>query len=121
MLKIDVSQFGPVVRGEVTLKPLTVFVGPNNSGKSYLAMLTYAISNSFRSPYRGLDPMFGPVGYPRYRKEFNRKAVKALRDWLKTIETFPKGKIKVQDLPAELRQSIFEMARRYLDFQAVEG
>ena len=26
------------------LKPLTVFIGPNNSGKSYMSLLVYALS-----------------------------------------------------------------------------
>ena len=42
-MKISVENFGPVVSGEVELKPLTIFVGPNGSGKSYIAMLTYAL------------------------------------------------------------------------------
>jgi hypothetical protein len=34
MTTIEVSQFGPIIKGRVELKPLTVFVGPNNSGKT---------------------------------------------------------------------------------------
>ena len=38
---IEVRNFGPISRGKVTLKPLTIFVGPNSSGKSYIAMLVH--------------------------------------------------------------------------------
>lgn len=34
------------------MKPLTVFIGPNSSGKSYLAMLIYALLSSFRQTTR---------------------------------------------------------------------
>ncbi|HUA62535.1 MAG TPA: hypothetical protein VML19_27510, partial [Verrucomicrobiae bacterium] len=46
MLTLDVKEFGPIAEGSVTLRPLTIFVGPNNTGKSYLAMLAYAMMRS---------------------------------------------------------------------------
>jgi predicted ATPase len=42
-LRLQVKNFGPVFEGDIQLKPLTVFVGPNNSGKSYIAMLVHSI------------------------------------------------------------------------------
>jgi len=42
-LKITIRDFGPIARGQVELRPLTLFVGPNNSGKSYAAMLLHAV------------------------------------------------------------------------------
>ena len=42
-LELEVSNFGPIVKANVDLRPLTVFVGPSNTGKSYLAMLIYAL------------------------------------------------------------------------------
>ena len=39
--KISVENFGPIRKGTVEIKPLTVFVGPNNSGKSYMAAAVY--------------------------------------------------------------------------------
>jgi hypothetical protein len=38
------ENFGPIAEGEMELKPLTVFIGPNNSGKSYAALLLYALA-----------------------------------------------------------------------------
>ena len=43
---LRVRDFGPVARAEVDLRPLTVFVGPSNTGKSYLAVLIYALHRS---------------------------------------------------------------------------
>ena len=34
-VRIDVRDFGPVAEGSVELRPLTVFVGPSNTGKHY--------------------------------------------------------------------------------------
>ena len=42
-IQIDVSDLGPIASGSVRLKPLTVFVGPSNTGKTYLSVLIYAL------------------------------------------------------------------------------
>ena len=36
-----VENFGPIRHGELTLAPLTIFIGPNGSGKTYMATLVY--------------------------------------------------------------------------------
>ena len=45
-MKLHVKNFGPIREAEVELKPLTVFVGPSNTGKSYLAMLLYSLAKT---------------------------------------------------------------------------
>ena len=45
--RIEVADFGPIRRAAVDLCPLTVFAGPSNTGKSYLAMLVYALHQCF--------------------------------------------------------------------------
>ena len=45
--RLDVSDFGPIVQADMELRPLTVFVGPSNTGKSYLAILIYALHRCF--------------------------------------------------------------------------
>lgn len=47
---VKVSNFGPIASGSVELRPLTVFFGPSNSGKTFLATLVYGlhtITNGF--------------------------------------------------------------------------
>lgn len=58
-LKIAVKDFGPISGGRIALKPLTLFIGPNNSGKSYAAMLIHSIFESYAPQHfpRGL-PLF---------------------------------------------------------------
>ena len=51
-LELEVANFGPIVEAKIDLRPLTVFVGPSNTGKSYLAILIYALHRFFRAgPY----------------------------------------------------------------------
>ena len=44
---LRVADFGPIARADVEFRPLTVFVGPSNTGKSYLATLGYALHRYF--------------------------------------------------------------------------
>src|SRR5262249_6970299 len=44
---------GPLRHASIDLRPLTVFIGPNNSGKSFAATVIYsALSHSTTSPIR---------------------------------------------------------------------
>ena len=42
-MEVQIRNLGPVKDARVTLRPLTIFVGPNNSGKTYIAYLLYGI------------------------------------------------------------------------------
>ena len=46
-LELSVANFGPIARANIDLRPMTVFVGPSNTGKSYLAILIYALHRFF--------------------------------------------------------------------------
>jgi predicted ATPase len=43
---LEVHNFGPIKEGNVEIKPLTIFLGRNNTGKSYMAMLTHTFVES---------------------------------------------------------------------------
>ena len=45
-IQIGVRNFGPIDRGLIDLRPLTVFAGPSNTGKTYLSILAYALHRS---------------------------------------------------------------------------
>ena len=66
-IRIAVKNFGPVAEGEIDLRPLTVFVGPSNTGKTWFAVLIYAL-------HRVLNgfPEFPPVidYLPRLLRDF---------------------------------------------------
>ena len=52
-LEIEVADFGPIVHAKVDLRPMTVFIGPSNTGKSYLATLIYALHRVFSGSSTG--------------------------------------------------------------------
>ena len=57
-MKLTVKNFGPIKSAKVDIKPMTVFVGHSNTGKSYLAMLIYTISKVLGAPDEGATMAF---------------------------------------------------------------
>ncbi|MCY4326540.1 MAG: AAA family ATPase [Rhodobacteraceae bacterium] len=51
-LELEVTNFGPIIKAKIDLRPLTVFIGPSNTGKSYLAILVYALHKVFGNNLR---------------------------------------------------------------------
>lgn len=47
LLTVSVQEFGPIAQATVNLRPLTIFVGRSNTGKTYLSKLIYAIHKTF--------------------------------------------------------------------------
>lgn len=107
LLELEVKNFGPIVEAKVDLRPFTLFVGPSNTGKSYLAVLIYALHRLFGASYsrrlRHITGGFGvdfPVifgtghGYRQLRRggkstKLPEENIEILFNWIK--QTFPKG------------------------------
>lgn len=89
---LAVENFGPIAKAKVELRPLTVFVGPSNTGKSYLAILIYALHVLFaagRSYPDGLaypqpGSFIGRVMRNMKIRDMPNSALEALREWLAT-------------------------------------
>ena len=106
---INVQNFGPIKKAEIDLRPLTVFVGESNTGKTYLAALIYALHRHFggisqfpwtdsaayyfSSVRRSLD------GYPQRQREALEQEILEV---LKKLNT-PKCPFKFSDLPQDVR------------------
>ena len=111
--RIDVKDFGPIVRANVDFRPLTVFIGPSNTGKSYLAVLLYALHKCLG----GVDASFRTLGIqgrlyrpPVRSTTFSTEIEKSWNDWLAAASkggSFPE---MPRNLVAGIR-SILEEAR----------
>ena len=91
-VRIEVQNFGPLADAAVDLHPLTVFVGPSNAGKTYLATLISALHRASE-------------GFPRIpapRGIDTRTVQRAIRDKLLT----PGTPITCSDLPKQVRKDI---------------
>jgi len=87
-LSIEAKDFGPISGGMITLKPLTLFIGPNNSGKSYAAMLVHSIFESY-----------SPSTLPRRVPSFMRQRFSLeLSDIGAILKGLPQVKRQIRDL-----------------------
>jgi predicted ATPase len=106
-LKVSVENFGPVRKGQFELKPLTILIGPNNSGKSYMSLLIYAFSQALsgklhRPFYRSLFRVEPPKELEKYGRE--------IEEWLRPAfhpKEAERRTLFFKDLPENI-QRIFE-------------
>ena len=108
-VEIAVENFGPIAEANIDLRPLTVLVGPSNTGKTYFATLVYALHGTFN----GLSDsgLFSPFEHG--------KIMKILSELLTGLTT-PKEEIqeilnkldmrerhfKLSDISKEIRQKL---------------
>ena len=105
---INVKNFGPIEKAEIDLRPLTVFVGESNTGKTYLAALIYALHQHFRGigqfPWAdSVSSYFSfllrwPDRYPQSRREALEQEILAVLEKLNT----PERPFKFSDLPQQI-------------------
>ena len=96
--QVDVENFGPIAKARVDVRPLTVFVGPSNTGKSYLAVLLYALHQCLGGAAAPYGRRFTSArnwlldvaaGEPRRFEPAIRKSLKQWTSKLSTTESFP--------------------------------
>ena len=79
--ELEVTNFGPIIEAKIDLRPLTVFVGPSNTGKSYLAILIYALHQYFnRGKYFPYYPSFRH--FEDNTEKLPQKTADSLAAWL---------------------------------------
>ena len=81
-VRLAVTDFGPIAKAEVDLRPLTVFIGPSNTGKSYLAILIYALHSLF--PAGAFRRSGGFLRMPRWRRDaiLAEDSMQRLGEWV---------------------------------------
>ena len=115
-VEIAVKNFGPIAEANIDLRPLTVFVGPSNTGKTYLGTLVYALHGTFNEfsgsamgPFVHPDGVYDLIG----KLIIDRKGTKEeIREILKKLEIVDRSfklsdiNIKVSDLSKEIAQQL---------------
>lgn len=106
---IHIKDFGPVSDAKITLRPLTVFVGPNNSGKSYTAMLIHSIVSSYRNdfPYPFYRRHMSDELYDLYEQLGNKIKTKTTTTINSEINNYAKTLIKrlEKDIPEQIQRN----------------
>ena len=60
-----IENFGPIKKANIDISPLTIFIGPNSSGKSYSSLLIHSLINSLKT--------FGSDSYEKIEKDSIKK------------------------------------------------
>lgn len=122
-LQLNVTNVGPIARADIELRPMTVFVGPSNTGKSYLAILIYALHRFFSG--RALRPAFrryfrapsvfgfGP-GSSR-RESVPRRDVESLTSWLEESLLGDEGDSSQMPVELTLPKSVAKQVLPWLE------
>lgn len=87
--RVSVREFGPIAEAEVEARPLTVFVGPSNAGKSYFAVLIYALHRCFSGagPGRAFADFHRRVEMDLMPSAIPSAEIEDLRSWIGAIES----------------------------------
>ena len=106
--RIEVANFGPIGHAGVDLRPLTVFAGPSNTGKSYLATLVYALHRCYR---------LGAVARSE-SLQVDEALAKGIEDWLSKRTEREEAPLP-DDLAAALRSVVEQEVRRCFGVDAL--
>ena len=112
-IRLEASNFGPIVDAKVDLRPLTVFVGPGNTGKSYLAILIYALHQFFGrvSPPRPMVftdyPFFHGSIFRQYTEQPNgnidiHSGWRMFEDWSVQLSSLKENADTLEEVPSDL-------------------
>ena len=119
---INVQNFGPIEKAEIDLRPLTVFVGESNTGKTYLAALIYALHQYFggipQFPWADFVASYFSFLY-RSRDGYPQSQQVALeQEMLEVLEKLntPKRPFKFSDLPQQISTQSESMLTHQEDF-----
>ena len=108
-IHLNVQNFGPIEKAEIALRPLTVFVGESNTGKTYLAALIYALYQNFggipQFPWaHSVTSYFGLLyrSLDRYPQSQQEALEQEILEALEKLNT-PERPFKFSDLPQQIR------------------
>ena len=91
-VEIAIRNFGPIADARIDIRPLTVFVGPSNTGKTYFSTLIYALHGAFN----------GFSQLPRRRGHFSSLSYTDIPEILKKLNTLDRH-FKFSDIPQQTR------------------
>ncbi len=117
MTKISVENIGPIVSGEVDLKPLTIFIGPSNTGKSFLATMIYSLAQMFYHPAQSQFSFMVPSsrrGLTRSLGSVDAEVRLAFDEWDPGGDVDDHGVIELnlQEFPPAIARAVEESVNR---------
>lgn len=113
MRKLRVKGLGPIYEAEVELKPLTVFAGASNTGKSYLSTLIYAIHSAGETFSRlACESFMSGANWEDPRKS-DLRDLRVVTKWMK--EALASSMSDAGDHSVEIPKAITEIFKRKIN------
>lgn len=118
-VEISVRNFGPIAEADLDLRPLTVFVGPSNTGKTYLSVLIYALHHMFEgfSRFPLTDYVIAPS--PSHLSQSSLSNSNAAAEQIQNLQEKlyrKRGAFRFSDLPEEIRNSVTQRILNYSNY-----
>ena len=108
-LELTVANFGPIAEASIELRPMSVFVGPSNTGKSYMAALIYVLHKFFNA-YSGDDIRSPMLLRKRQSPDLSTNDLSGLYAWTKEtisdLQTTKHEKSYLIELPESIAMSV---------------
>jgi predicted ATPase len=111
MLKLKVDNFGPVKKGDIEFNQLTLFLGPNNAGKSYCAILLKAIYDALLEStgshrFEHTEHFVSRRRYSRFNRYMRKGSRskyyrKSKSNFIKSLKAFTKNSKRIDSLLLE--------------------
>ncbi len=98
---LKIENFGPIKHADIDMSLLTIFIGPNSSGKSFIAQ----IIQCFNSRFYNYDDMFDATLHST--KYFDKTAKELFSKFCNQINDYVKNKPSLSSAP--LKIPIFEL------------
>ncbi len=115
-ISVSVENFGPIEKGTIVIKPFTILLGKNNTGKSYFAMLIHTFEESLLKFYSSYMPMFieseiyreNRMLYSgRRRNLYEKIPIEVENNFIKVLLS-NKDKIENFEIPKDLTQELYK-------------
>ena len=107
-VRLQVANFGPIESGAVDLRPLTVFVGPSNTGKTYFAVLIYALHRVLEGfprlpgPRNRLSLLLGLPPKMQVKLDPSTEERAKLHNFMERLKAEDR-RLRLSDLPKQVR------------------
>ncbi|RLI48851.1 MAG: hypothetical protein DRO73_08070 [Candidatus Thorarchaeota archaeon] len=83
--RFAIENLGPVRHADIEIRPLSVFIGPNNAGKSYVSTIIHALGSAFGSGQLFMRLLMTDEPHETDEKtRIDRRLVRKLNDFVKS-------------------------------------
>ena len=122
-LELNVSNFGPISEASIDLRPMSVFVGPSNTGKSYMAILIYSLHQFFNAysnmVHRTISATGRPLGVrmtiPAQSMDLSESDIAGLYDWASEVLQDPESRAHREFPPKDPPDTVAALVYRALN------